>query len=812
MSWLYETLVQGRDPRLLCLALLVAGTGSYAARHALAWRAGPGRGRRSWPGAAAAALALGAGTWLTYVLTVSGAFPDLSPAGDWGTNARAIALASGGGLSAVAVSARARPGYRDPLLAGAVLAGAVACTVFLSLSALTRPHKLAYELLPVTGTVLLAAVLGGLGLAQAARPCGLVQRVQGALCLAMAQVVPIAVGLASILSFSDWMAEADKPASLATEPVVVVLAACGLVVVLLGVVGSAVDHHLALRSERESERLRQLADSAMEGILIHRAGRVLDANAAFCALVGAPVEAVRGRRVAGLFAVPPGHRTPWDAIGAGDIGGGDGCGREEVELRARDGATVPTEVLARAIAYKGEPAQVLAVRDIRERRAAEERIRHLAHHDGLTGLANRTLFGERIRHALALSERTGEHGRSGASPEVAVLCLDLDRFKAVNDTLGHAAGDLLLQRVAARLREAVREGDTVARVGGDEFVVVQVNGPQPHGAGALAARLIEALCAPFDLDGHQVCIGTSVGIALHPRDGAGVEELLKAADLALYRAKSRGRGTACFYESGMDADLRERRSLERELRAAIGTGQLELHYQPFVACDGGEVTGFEALMRWTHPGRGRVPPARFIPLAEETGLVVPLGRWALEAACRDALDWPGGRRVAVNLSTAQFRGADLPVTVADVLLRTGLQPGRLELEITEGVLIGDTDQALGVLRGLKALGVRVALDDFGTGYSSLSYLRRFPFDKLKIDRSFIHALGEDAGARAIVEAILAMSRSLGLDVTAEGVETVQQLAVLRAQSCGTVQGFLLGHPMRADAVAGFLREGALIAA
>lgn len=838
MIWLQDALAQGRDPRLLGLALLVAGAGSYAACYALTRRTGPsasgdgsprlpgatggghfeagspggGRGRRSWP-VAAAALALGAGTWLTYVLMVLGFFPDLAPAGDWATNGRAIALAGGGGLVAAAIAVRARPGYRDVLLAGAVFAGAVACTAFLSLSALTRPHKLAYELLPVTATVLLAAVLGGLGLAQAAKPCGPLQRLQGALCLALAQVVPVAAGLGSILSFSDWMAEADKPASLATEPVVVVLAACGLVVALLGIAGSAVDHHLALRSERESERLRQLADSAMEGILIHRAGVVLDANAAFCALVGAPVEAVRGRRVAGLFLAPPGGPAPWEAAGPG-------CERQEVDMQAQDGTVVPAEVLARAITYKDQPAQVLAVRDIRERRAAEERIRHLAHHDGLTGLANRTLFGERLRHALARAARAGERGRSGASTgdaearpdEVAVLCLDLDRFKAVNDTLGHAAGDLLLQQVAARLREAVRAGDTVARMGGDEFVVVQVNGPQPQAAQALAARLIEALCTPFDLDGRPACVGTSVGVALYPRDGAEPESLLKRADLALYRAKSQGRGTSCFYDGGMDAEVRERGALARELRAAIGTDRLELHYQPIVRCEGGEVGGFEALMRWTRPGRGRVAPAEFIALAEEAGLIVPLGRWALESACRAAAAWPGGRRVAVNLSPAQVRGDDLPAAVADVLRRTGLPAERLELEVTERPLIGDADRALQTLRGLKALGARVVLDGFGAGQSSLSHLRRFPFDALKMDRSLLRASGEDPGARAAVEAILAMGRKLGLDVTADGVETAQQLDALRAQRCDAAQGPLLGRSMPADAVAGFLRERRLVAA
>lgn len=790
MTSLYETLALGRDLRLVLLALLVAGAASCAAQHMMPRWAAASWPRRKWP---AVAGVFGVGTWLTYVLMVLGLFPDLDPAADWWTNAQGVALAGGGGVLAVRIAARGRSGYRGLLLAGAVLAGATACTVFLGLSSLTRPHRLAFELLPVTGTVLAAAVLGGLGLASAARPRGALQQVQGAFCLAAAQVVPVAAGLASILSFSDWLTEADKPASLATEPVAVVLAACGLVVVLLVIAGSAADHHLAMRAERESERLRQLADGAMEGILIHRAGLVLDANTAFCDLVGAPLAAVRGRPVSELFAVPSGQCAPWEASGPGT-----GRARQEVEVHAPEGA-VPVEALSRGITYKEQPAQVLAVRDIRERRAAEERIRHLAHHDGLTGLANRTLFGERMEHALAAAGRTGG--------VVAVLCLDLDRFKAVNDTLGHAAGDLLLQQVAARMLAAVREGDTVARMGGDEFVVLQAGGRQPHAATALAERLIEALCRPFDLRGQQACIGTSIGIALCPRDGANAGELLKSADVALYRAKTQGRGVSRLYEPDMDAVVRERQSLEHDLRAAVGTDQLKMHYQPIFSCGGDRaVVGFEALMRWTHPRRGQVSPADFIPLAEETGLIVPLGRWALEAACREAACWPARCRLAVNLSPLQFRGGQLPATVADILERTGLAAGRLELEVTENLLIGDTAQALTSLRGLKALGVRIALDDFGTGYSSLSYLRRFPFDKLKIDRSFIQALCDDAGARAIVEAILAMSCSLKLDVTAEGVETPDQLAALQAMSCATVQGFLLGRPMPSGMVPGVLDD------
>ena len=792
MTWLYETLVHERNPVLLGLAVLAACAGSFGGRYALMRRTAATRpARAQW--LAMAALSLAAGAVLTHVLAVRGFFPYLGAPVDLGSSVLAYGIAAMGCVGAVTVSARARRGYRDLLLAGAVLAGSVACMVFLSLSSLTHPYKLGYELLPVSGTVLLAAVLGGFGLASGG-PRSLWHQLQGASCLAMALVVLNISGLLSILSFSDWMAEADKPASLATEPVVVVLSACFLVVLLLGIAGAVMDHHLALQAERESDRLRELADSAMEGILIHRGGRVLDANAAFCALVETPLAMLRTRETATLFSLPFGAATPWEATNPGDA-----CERQEIEVQAASGGTLPVEVLSRTIVYRGEPAQVLAIRDIRERRAAEARIRYLAHHDGLTGLANRTLFGEQFALALRLSQRSGS--------QVAVLCLDLDRFKAVNDILGHAAGDLMLQQVADRLREVTRASDTVARVGGDEFVIIHTETHQPQAAAALANRLVETLCTPFILDGTPIGIGLSIGIALYPQDGQDAEELLRNADVALYRAKAQGRGTHCFYEPAMDQAQRERRELERDLRQAILAGDLALYYQPLVACDGsGEVTGFEALMRWSHPQRGQVSPADFIPMAEEAGLIVSLGLWALEVACTEAMSWPSRYKVAVNVSPAQFRAGTLPGQVADILHRTGLEASRLELEVTEGLLIKDADQALASLQALRALGIGIALDDFGTGYSSLGYLQRFPFSRLKIDRSFVQMLGRDDGAHAIVDAILAMAQSLRLRVTAEGVETAQQLAVLQAQGCGTVQGYLLGRPMPANQVPSYLRQ------
>ncbi len=430
--------------------------------------------------------------------------------------------------------------------------------------------------------------------------------------------------------------------------------------------------------------------------------------------------------------------------------------------------------------------------DITERRRSEERIRHMAHHDALTGLANRTLLNDRLNQAVK------QVGRNGSA--LAVFALDLDRFKSINDAFGHAAGDCLLQQVGRRLEGVVRATDTLARLGGDEFVVVQTDVGQPVAAEELARRLVAALAQPFEVDGNKLRIGISIGIALYPEDGDDATLLLKNADTALYRAKADGRGAFCFFEPQMDLHLRERRELELDLRAAIGTNQLYLHFQPIFASATRSITGFEALLRWQHPVRGNVPPTEFIPIAEETGMIQAIGGWVLEQACRAAVAWPDGKRLAVNLSAAQLRDPGLPGEVAEVLARTGLPARRLELEVTETLLIDHPEQALAILRKLQELGVHIACDDFGTGYSSFSYLQNLAFNRIKIDRSFVQVLEVNPSALRIVQAILVMAQSLGMDVTAEGVETEGQFAMLRDQRCGEIQGFLLGRPISGEEV------------
>ncbi|MCY0386087.1 EAL domain-containing protein [Robbsia sp. Bb-Pol-6] len=423
---------------------------------------------------------------------------------------------------------------------------------------------------------------------------------------------------------------------------------------------------------------------------------------------------------------------------------------------------------------------------------AQAQIAHMASHDSLTGLPNRLRFQDTLARAF-----------TAPTPGFAVLWLDLDQFKIVNDTLGHAAGDALLTMVAARLRECVDASDVVARLGGDEFAIFQAVSDTPR-ATELARRVVASITAPYQLQDMRVGIGVSLGIALAATDARSPEDLLKCADLALYRAKAEGRGTWRFYEAAMDARAQARRSLQSDLRLALDRREFSLMFQPIIDLATSRVAVVETLLRWTHHGRGPVPPDKFIPLAEETGLIVPIGEWVLRHACEEALHWPAGIRVAVNLSPVQFRDASL-LRVVDAALRdSGLPPERLELEITESVFLEADDTVLATLHALRSRGVSFALDDFGTGYSSLSYLRSFPFDKVKIDKSFVHASTGDSGSLAIVRAIIGMANSLGMTVIAEGVETQEQLGLVHAQGCMQVQGYFFSRPLPANGIRDYI--------
>lgn len=463
--------------------------------------------------------------------------------------------------------------------------------------------------------------------------------------------------------------------------------------------------------------------------------------------------------------------------------------RGEVHNKAKDGSFywVDTTITPQ-LGPDGKPVAYMAIRvDITARKLAEAKISHMAGHDALTGIGNRAVLHEKLEEALARLRRRQE--------TFAVLVLDLDGFKHVNDTLGHAAGDELLKKLAQRLSSVLRETDILTRLGGDEFAIVQSGeANQREAAIALAVRVLEAVAKPFDLDGHHVTIGTSIGIALAPDDAADSGELLQKADLALYRVKSEGKNNFRFFDAEMSKDATERLHLLADMRAALTRKEFELHYQPVIDAKTHRPCGVEALVRWRHPVEGLMSPNRFIPLAEENGLMEPLGEWILEQACTDAASWPDDIKVAVNLSAVQFRSGKLFDVILCALLESGLPPERLELEITESVLMQNAESYSVVLQQLKNIGISIVLDDFGTGYSSLSYMTKFPFDKVKIDKSFTQGLTNRTDCAAIVASVLTLARGLDIAVTAEGVETKQQFELLRGAGVHQVQGFLFARP------------------
>jgi len=437
----------------------------------------------------------------------------------------------------------------------------------------------------------------------------------------------------------------------------------------------------------------------------------------------------------------------------------------------------------------GEPEYLVSiVEDVTERTRAAERFAHMARHDALTGLGNRAFFTEKADEALARVARYGE--------KFSVFLLDLDHFKSVNDSLGHPVGDALLKAVASRLQQALRDTDLVVRLGGDEFAILQTfDGDQREAAIGLANRIHDVISTPYEIDGHQLIIGTSIGIACAPEHGTDIDQLTKCADISLYQAKSGGRNRHCFFRAAMETEARARHSLENDLRTALTQNQFELHYQPVIDVATREPRGAEALVRWRHPEKDIVPPDKFIAIAEETGLIIPLGEWILRTACADAVTWPSHIKVAVNLSAVQFSKGDLVGTVSEVLVKSRLPPERLELEVTESVLLHKSEENIALLYALKNLGVSIVLDDFGTGYSSLSYLKMFPFDKLKIDKSFVAEISTRTDCAAIVCAVIGLGRSLNITTTAEGVETQEQFILLRAIGCDLVQGYLFGRPV-----------------
>jgi diguanylate cyclase (GGDEF)-like protein len=559
------------------------------------------------------------------------------------------------------------------------------------------------------------------------------------------------------------------------------IAASGLSVLLIAAVLFLVVRKLSQQHQLEKQRLDTAIDNMTQGLLLFDAShRLVVCNQRYVEMFGVSTDVVKpGCTIHELLQ----HRK--------DIGSFKGDVEEycstliekmahgtlfQTILDGADGGSI--QVLYRPLPGGG---WVTTLEDITERRRAEQRITHLAHYDALTDLPNRALFHERLKTELA---------RIAEGEQLAVLYIDIDEFKSVNDTLGHLIGDELLKSVAVNLGHCVRGGDFVARLGGDEFAIVQTAVKTAADVTELVTQVFDAIRTPYECFGHHLSTDASVGIALAPQHGTHLDQILKNADLAMYAAKSAGRRTYRFFEPSMDAEVKARRMLETDLRQAITDGGLEVYYQPCVSLQDNSITGCEALLRWRHPVRGMISPAEFIPVAEETGLINQIGEWVLTTACAEATTWPDNIKIAVNVSPVQFKSGTLALKVVAALAASGLPASRLELEITEAVLIRDDEAALAVLHQLRAIGTQIALDDFGTGYSSLSYLQRFPFDKIKIDRCFVNDIAEPGGSSSIVQAVVNIAAARHMTTTAEGVETQQQRELLRALGCSEMQGYL----------------------
>ncbi len=769
------------DLRLVVVAAVVCIAGCFTTFRLYSRMQGArGHVRAAW--LLLTGLVAGSSVWATHFIAMVAFTPGLktgySPSGTLlSLMIAAVFMAAG-----FAVASAQRSTTND--LTGGVLLGlGVAAMHYTGMSAFVTQGQLVWE----HATVGLSAILGIGGSAAALVLAGAARTIKrqmlggGVLCLGIVSLH--FVGMSAITIVPDGAIVV--PDQLLSGGILTLAVGSITGMIILGGLGAVAIESQTSRSALE--RIRRLANAAYEGLVVVQAGQINDANAAFCELAGAPLDELVGRPLMGAM-------LTFDDDGAVAR---DGMRREGKLQPVNGGRQIPIEVFSRLMddgaRIETSGLTVLAVRDLRERRAAEEKIRYLAEHDGLTGLPNRNSLQARLAAAVERVEASGE--------SLSVICIDLDHFKEANDQHGHLTGDSLLVETARRLQSVVHAPSFAARLGGDEFIVVQIaGGDQPTAAAELSGRLIDLLAAPVVHDGQELAMGASLGVSLYPDDGRTAEALMANADMALYRAKESGRGVYRFFKREMDDTIRERRNLARDLRQGIIDEELVVHYQPLARATDGEVCGFEALVRWNHPTRGMISPLEFIPVAEENGLIGPLGDWVLRRACADAASWEKPLRIAVNLSPIQLHNPALPTLVHEVLITTGLSPARLELEITESALFKDYQRALDNLRRLKALGVRIAMDDFGTGFSSLSTLQSFPFDKIKIDKSFVENIHRHDRATVIVRAVLGLGRSLEIPVVAEGVETQEQILFLRGENCTELQGYAIGRPAPVDAI------------
>jgi diguanylate cyclase len=773
MLTIYNCIVTEHDLRLVGLAAVICALASFTAVSLLHHvRRSSGHLRLAW--LVVSATSTGFGIWATHFIAMLAFAPGLPSAYNIALTVLSLVAAvvlTGTGL-AVAVTVNWAAGA---WIGGAMVGGGIAAMHYMGMAAFEIQGRIVWDPVLVVASILLGGLIGALALPIGLRADQLKWKILGALLLTMAICSHHFTAMGAVSIVPDPTVE-FSPAAIPAGWLAVAVALASFAIILLALAGVAIEMRDRRRGELEIDRMRGLANAAVEGLLVCEGETVVTVNDSFARLIGAPSDNLIG---APLEALLPTEATRLKLIERPNQ-------PIEGELRRNDGSTTPVELILRPVDYAGKPHRAIAVRDLQARKEAEQHIRFLAHHDALTGIPNRGSFNKKLDQEIQAALSSGRR--------LAVLCLDLDRFKEVNDLFGHAAGDKTLQSVAKRITGVLDESQMLARLSGDEFAIILPGLANPAVAGRVAETILEALQAVGENTEADVPISTSIGIAICPDDATDRHALLSHADTALYRAKNEGRGIYRFFEASMGAAVRDRRMLEHDLRNAITRDELSLVYQPQKDIGSSKVVGFEALLRWMHATRGTVSPAEFIPIAEDTGAILAIGEWVLRKACREAATWTQPLTIAVNVSAVQIHNANFAHVIHEILFETGLTPARLELEITETALVRDLNRALATLRRIKMLGVRIAMDDFGTGYSSLSNLRAFPFDKIKIDGSFIKSVNVNEQAAAIVRSVLGLGRALNLPVLAEGVETRAEFDFLDSERCNEAQGFLLGKP------------------
>lgn len=776
MLTVYNCIVNEHDLRLVALAALICAISSFSAINLLRHvDRSTNKNRFAW--LMIAATSTGFGIWATHFIAMIAFSPGIPNA--YNAELSVLSLAAAVILTAAGMwIATLRGGIDHYLVGGAVLGAGIATMHYTGMAAFEVQGRIVWDQLLVAISLVAGITLAALSLLVVLRRPSTSGTIGAAVLLTLAICTLHFIAMAAVSIYPDSSIEISQ---YTVEPMSQAFAAAAASLVILVLSAAALWIDLRFRRHKiEADRMHGLANAAVEGLIVCDGARIVSANDSIAALTGIAAGTLNTMLLGDLF----GERA---ASSMADRQA------QEAELRSHDGTSIPVELIARSIDYCGKPHSVVAVRDIRERKKAEQEILRLAHFDPLTGLANRRSFSSRLEAEIAAASRDGKSGY------LALLLLDLDRFKEVNDLFGHAAGDAMLQKVAHCVSGLLRHGQMLARLGGDEFAIIAPNLADPQAAGRIADSVLAAMREENRLSVGGGLVSASVGIALYPLDADEPASLISHADTALYRAKAEGKDTYRYFEASMGAEARDRRVMEHELRQAIARDEFRLVYQPQMEISSGRMIGFEALIRWRHPQRGDVSPAMFIPVAEDSGTIMQIGEWVLATACEEAVRWKNPLTVAVNVSAVQLHNPNFSRKVHEALLRSGLAPGRLEIEITETALVKDMPRALATLRQVKALGVRVAMDDFGTGYSSLSNLRAFPFDKIKIDGSFIKSVDKNGQVAAIVRAVLGLGRGLGLPVLAEGVETLGELNFLDAEACEIGQGYYLGRPSPIEA-------------